>query len=94
MPKSSDRSPTAMMASGSGSGIRSSSPDATSLAQPCLSLVAGGIGLAIMVASYPLREGWAFDLISMIGGGLFTAGAFGLMAGPLRERNRPEEPPQ
>jgi hypothetical protein len=46
-----------------------------------------------MAASIPLREGTAFDLVSMVGGGLATAGLVFALSGPLCERNKPEEPP-
>lgn len=55
-----------------------------------LSITATGLGGIIMASSIPLKEGWVFDLVSQIGGSLFGAGLVNFMAGPLREKNKPE----
>lgn len=59
-----------------------------------LSIVLLLTGWFVCMASIPLAEGTWFDLVSQTGGALFTAGLVNLLAGPLREVNRPEAPPK
>lgn len=56
-----------------------------------LSITLLGVGSAVTAACIPLGEGTAFDLISGVGVAFLTGGLQGLLAGPLRERNKPEE---
>lgn len=58
-----------------------------------LTIVSLSIGAVIVLASIPLREGTAFDLVSQLGGGLMGAGFVNALAGPFREVNKPEAPP-
>lgn len=56
-----------------------------------LSIVSIGSGLITMLVCIPLAEGTAFDLISAVGAGMFGAGLVGVLAGSLREVNKPED---
>jgi len=55
-----------------------------------LSITLGTSGLMIMAICIPIQEGVWFDLISQLGGGLFTGAVIGFASGPLRERNKPD----
>ena len=52
-------------------------------------LVVGVIGS--MAAWILFDEGKAFDTLLGVSIGIFTVGLFYLMAGPLREKNKPEK---
>lgn len=56
-----------------------------------LSITLVVIGAALMLVSIPLSEGTWFDLISQLGGSFFSVGCYNFLAGPLKERNRPEK---
>lgn len=55
-------------------------------------LIVGSIGT---VAAWSLfDEGKAFDTLLGLSLGFITVGLFYLMAGPFREKNKPEDPPK
>ena len=56
-----------------------------------LSLTCLAIGVAFMVFAFAFdRDGPWWDVVLGIGHGFLTVGGFGLLSGPLRERNKPE----
>ena len=56
-----------------------------------LSLALSVLGVLICGFSLMLGEGQWFDLVSQTGGAFLTAGLINLLAGPLKETNKPEE---
>jgi hypothetical protein len=49
------------------------------------------IGVLFMVLAWMFDEGKMFDTLLTIGGGVLTVALFYTLAGPLHERNKPEE---
>jgi hypothetical protein len=58
-----------------------------------LSLVGLGIGTVLNLVALPLPSGKAFDYLLTYGGSFTVVGLWGLLSGPLKEVNKPEEEP-
>lgn len=56
-----------------------------------LSIATTVLGLAIMGACIPLKEGTYFDLISGVGNSLLAIGLGGWLYGWFTEKNKPED---
>ena len=57
-----------------------------------LSLACLATGIACIVIAWPYyEEGRGWDFWLGLGHGFLTVGGFGLLSGPLRERNKPEK---
>ena len=55
-----------------------------------LTVVLWGFGLSFMAAAFLFEPGRVFDLMLGLGHGAITVALFNTLAGPLRERNKPE----
>ena len=56
-----------------------------------LSLACMGMGCVCFAGGVDFDEGQGWDMWLGLGHGFFTVGGFGLLSGPLRERNKPEK---
>ena len=56
-----------------------------------LSLACMGMGCVCFLVAWSFDEGKHWDMWLGLGHGFFTVGGFGLLSGPLRERNNPEK---
>lgn len=56
-----------------------------------LSLTFAIAGIIAIALALPLPEGKAFDILSGLGLGALMIGVLNLLAGPLREKNKPEK---
>jgi hypothetical protein len=57
-----------------------------------LSLTCIAIGVGFICAAFLFEHGTrGWDTVLGIGHGFLTVGGFGLLSGPLRERNKPEK---
>jgi hypothetical protein len=50
-----------------------------------------GMGCVCFLVAWYYEEGQGWDMWLGLGHGFFTVGGFGLLSGPLRERNKPEK---
>jgi thiol:disulfide interchange protein len=61
-----------------------------------LTIVLTGLGLFLTVLAlyfvWPLEPDRWFDILSGFGSGVLTVALFNWLSGPLREKNKPEEP--
>lgn len=55
-----------------------------------LSIVLGVSGTVLTAGAWLLDEGKGFDTVLTLGGGVLTVALYNLLAGPLKETNRPE----